>query len=185
LPSLPAGGREGNQGWLEQHWFKTMSQLTFSSIPGFFDLADSAIVGGQPLTDDAISKISHNAKFAAVRTETFYLGFFQNGDVLPTPVSPVDGYVYSRAESLYFLILASTRQPAPGFVSGQKIFPTLASADVGSGNLVAAPYQLFFQGSTAPSPGQITIQMYFSASGAASQGLVAAYCLASRSSTAG
>ena len=31
-----------------------MSQLTMASIPGFFDIADSAIAGGQPLTDDSI-----------------------------------------------------------------------------------------------------------------------------------
>ncbi len=155
-----------------------MSQLTFASIPGFFDIADSAIAGGQPLTDDSVAKISHNAKFAAVRVEPIYMGFYTSGNIVPTPVSPVDGYAYSRTECLYFLILASTRQPTAGFVPGQKLFPTLASQDVGSGTLVASPYQLFIDAAT----GTLTVQMYFSSSGAANQGTVAAYCLAVRSS---
>jgi len=61
-----------------------MSQLTLSSIPGFFDISDSALAGGQPLTDDTMLKISHNAKFAAVRTELLFMGFFQPGDAVPT-----------------------------------------------------------------------------------------------------
>ena len=65
-----------------------MSQLSFASIPGFFDLADVAIAAGQPLTDDSISKISHNAKFGVVRAEQFYMGFYRNGDVVPTAAPP-------------------------------------------------------------------------------------------------
>ena len=52
-----------------------MSQMLMSSIPGFFDLADSTIAGGRPLTDYALAKISHNAKFGAVRCEIIYMGF--------------------------------------------------------------------------------------------------------------
>ena len=85
-----------------------MSQLTFASIPGFFDLADSAIAAGQPLTDDSISKISHNAKFGVVRAEQFYMGFYANGNTVAAPVSPVDGYAYSYAECLFFLIHSSS-----------------------------------------------------------------------------
>src|SRR5207253_708009 len=119
-----------------------MSQLTFNSIPGFFDISDSVLAGGQPLTDDTMLKISHNAKFAAVRTELLFMGFFQPGDAVPTPVSPVDGYAYSRAECLFLPILASSRSPAAGFVSGQKNFPVLASNDAGQGSLIVVPYQL-------------------------------------------
>ena len=49
-----------------------MSQLTLGSIPGFFDLADSAIAAGQPLTDDSMLKISHNAKFGTVRSKLIF-----------------------------------------------------------------------------------------------------------------
>lgn len=155
-----------------------MSQLTFSSIPGFFDLADSVIVGGQPLTDDSILKISHNAKFAAVRVEIFYMGFFTGGNTVPTPTSPVDGYVYSRAECAYFPIFASSRQPAAGFVPGQATFPALAASDLGTGNLVSVPYQLDINDTT----GQLTCQVYFSGNSAQAQGTVKVFCLGARSS---
>ena len=155
-----------------------MSQLTLSSIPGFFDIADSALAGNQPLTDDTLLKMSHNAKFAAVRSETFFMGFFQPGDTVPAPVSPVDGYVYGRAECLYIPILASSRSPAAGFVAGQKNFPVLASSESGQGSLTIVPYQLDINDST----GVVTSQIYWSGSGAENQGSVKVYCIALRSS---
>ncbi len=159
-----------------------MAQLTFASIPGFFDLADSAIVGGQPLTDDAIGKISHNAKFGAVRCELFYMGFFRNGDIIPVPTSPVDGYVYQRSELLFFLIHASTLSPGAGFVPGQALFPGLANP-AGQGTIVATPYVMFYVPSTGPPPqGLVTLQNFYSISGAVNEGTVAVYGIGQRSS---
>jgi len=155
-----------------------MSQLTFNSIPGFFDIADSALAGGQPLTDDSLLKNSHNAKFAAVRTELLFMGFFQPGDTVPTPVSPVDGYAYARPECLFLPILASSRSPSAGFVSGQKSFPALANNDAGQGSLIVVPYQLDINDAT----GMVTCQTYWSSSGAENQVLLKVYCVAIRSS---
>ncbi len=155
-----------------------MSQLTFSAVPGFFDISDSVLAGGQPLTDDAILKISHNAKFAAVRTEILFMGFYQPGDTVPAPLSPVDGYQYSRSECMFLPILVSSRSPAAGFISGQKAFPALANADAGQGTLTIVPYQLDINDAT----GQLTCQTYWSISGAENQGLVKVYVVATRSS---
>lgn len=155
-----------------------MSQLTFAAIPGFFDLADSALAGGQPLTDDSLIKINQNAKFAAVRTELLFMGFFQPGDTVPTPVSPVDGYIYSRNECLFLPILVSSRSPAAGFVSGQEAFPALSSVDAGTGNLIVVPYQLDIDDST----GVLTCKTYWSGSGAEDEGTVKIYCAGIRSS---
>lgn len=155
-----------------------MSQLNISAIPGFFDIADSALAGGQPLTDDSILKISHNAKFAAVRAEAFFMGFFAPGNMVPTPVSPADGYAYSRSECLFLPTLASSRQPGAGFVPGQAAFPSLAPSDLGTGSLVASPYALDVNDST----GVLTCQVYFSGNAAQNQGTVKVYCLAQRSS---
>jgi hypothetical protein len=155
-----------------------MSQLTFSTIPGFFDIADSVLAGGQPLTDDAMLKLSHNAKFAAVRTEIVFMGYFQPGDTVPAPVSPVDTYSYSRAECMYLPILVSTRSPAAGFTSGQMSFPPLASTDPGQGSLIVVPYHLDVNNAT----GVVTCQTYWSTSGPENQGLVKVYCIAIRSS---
>jgi hypothetical protein len=96
----------------------------------------------------------------------------------------VDGYAYSRAECLFFLIHASTLSPAAGFVPGQLLFPTLA-ANAGTGALLATPYQVYFQGSSGTTPGQVTISNYYSTSGAVNEGTVAVYCLAQRSSVGG
>jgi len=155
-----------------------MSQLTLSSIPGFFDLGDAAIAAGQPLTDDSISKISHNAKFGAVRCELIYMGFFAPGNTVGAPASPVDGYAYSRSEGMYIPILASSRSPAAGFTPGQAAFPTLATSDPGTGSLIICPYQLDINDTT----GVLTCQTYWSTSGAENQGTVKVYAICQRSS---
>jgi hypothetical protein len=155
-----------------------MSQLTMASIPGFFDIQDTAIAGGQPLTDDSIQKISHNAKFGAVRCELIYMGFFQAGNTVGTPTSPVDGYTYSRSEVMYIPILASSRSPAAGFTPGQSAFPSLATSDAGTGSLIICPYQLDINDST----GVVTCQTYWSTSGAENQGTVKVYAMCQRSS---
>ena len=109
-----------------------MSQLTLSSIPGFFDLADSAIAAGQPLTDDSMLKISHNAKFGAVRSKLIYMGFYANGNTVPTPIDPDDGYAYSRAECQFVWMIYSNRSPATGFVPGQAAPPGQANSQPGT-----------------------------------------------------
>ncbi len=109
-----------------------MSQMTMSTQPGFFDLADSTIAGGQPLTDDSISKISHNAKFGAVRCEIIYMGFYANGNTVSAPLSPVDGYQYSYPECTFVIAGHCTRAPAPGFVPGQATFPAIANTNAGN-----------------------------------------------------
>jgi hypothetical protein len=155
-----------------------MSQLTMAAIPGFFDLADSALAGGQPLTDDSMLKLSHNAKFAAVRSELIYMGFYTSGNTVPTPTSPVDGYAYQRSECAFIPIFASSRQPAAGFVPGQATFPILANNDLGTGALLVVPYELDIDDST----GLVTCQVYFGGNAAQNQGTVKVYCIAIRSS---
>jgi hypothetical protein len=112
-----------------------MSDLVFSTPPAFSDLADSDIVANKALTDDAIQKISNNAKFSAVRPERIYLGHYKHGDTVPFPVSPVDGYAYSSGEVLFDFELYSTRAPGVGFISGVSTSPPIASTQ--SGNLLS------------------------------------------------
>jgi hypothetical protein len=105
-----------------------MAQMTLSSQPDFFDLADSAFAVDQPVTDDLLVKLNHNAKFGAVRCEYIYMGYYKHGDTVPAPVSPVDGYAYSRGELLFDFRLVSTRAAGSGFVSGQATPPPIASS---------------------------------------------------------
>jgi len=112
-----------------------MSQLTFSEQPGIVDLADATFDQDNPVTDVGLKQINHNAKFGAVRPEPIYMGWYKNGDVIPTPLSPVDGYAYSRAECNFDIIGFATRAPAPGFVPGQAARPAQANANGGAGSL--------------------------------------------------
>jgi hypothetical protein len=153
-----------------------MSQLTFSTQPGFVDLQDSTFNQGQPVTDVALKQLNQNAKAAAVRSEEFDMGFYGPGDTVPTPTSPVDGYAYARAECIFSLELRSSRQPAAGYTPGQATLPVLANNDLGSGNLVCVPYILKID----PGSGVLTCQVYFSSSGAANQGTVKVTCKAQR-----
>lgn len=155
-----------------------MSQLTFSAIPGFFDLADSAIAGNQPLTDDSLQKISHNAKFAAVRCEIIFMGYFTNGDTAPVPSSPVDGYTYSRSETQMIGCIFSSRAPAAGFIAGQATPPPLENNSAGQGNLIACPYTFDINDST----GAVLYQTYWSGNGAIGEGTIKVYAVCQRSS---
>jgi hypothetical protein len=108
-----------------------VSQLTLASIPGFFDLADAALAAGQPVTDDSLLKISHNAKFGAVRNKLIFMGFYWNGCVVPTPVDPDDGYAYSRSECQFVWTPFSNRAPMAGSVPGQQLPPGQSSTQPG------------------------------------------------------
>lgn len=155
-----------------------MSQLTMSTIPGFFDLADSAIAGGQPLTDDSILKISHNAKFGAVRTEMIFMGFYTSGNTVPTPTSPVDGYAYARGECQFIGLPYSSRKPAGGFTPGQATPPGIASSADGSGNVIDMPYEFDINDST----GVLTWETQWTGNGIQAGGTIKVYCAATRAS---
>jgi len=103
-----------------------MSQLIMTSLPGFVDIDHGLLDAHEIITDDKIVKIAQNAKFAAIRLEVIFMGFYQNGDTVPTPVSPVDGYKYGRDEVLYDICFYATRAPGVGFVSGQAEAPAIA-----------------------------------------------------------
>jgi hypothetical protein len=112
-----------------------MSQLTLDVIPGFVDLPDSAIVADQPLTDYSLVKISNNAKFAALRPETFY-GWYRDGELVKLPVSPADGYAYTRVELEYEVAAWCSRSPAGGTgTNGATTKPGRAYTNDGAGAL--------------------------------------------------
>jgi len=112
-----------------------MSQLTWATVPGAVDIPDSNLAADQPLTDYSLTKISNNAKFAAVRPETFY-GWYKNGETVLLPLSPVDGYHYSRAELEYEVAAWCSRSPAGGAAtSGATTKPARANSNDASGTL--------------------------------------------------
>lgn len=112
---------------------------TVQQLNGFCDLPDTLLSGNQPFSQAVAQRVLHNAKFGTVRCEEFVMGFYQSGNPIPTPISPVDGYVYSLAECIFRSEVYSSRQPASGFVPGQLTIPALANSDIGTGNLLMVP----------------------------------------------
>jgi hypothetical protein len=103
--------------------------LTLTTQPGFTEISDSVFAAGNAASDTNLKAINDAAKFAAVRNEQFY-GYYANGETVILPVSPADGYAYSRAELRYSWSIyysgaptgpcAGTQTPPPkGLSSGQ------------------------------------------------------------------
>src|ERR1035437_6247087 len=91
--------------------------LTLKTIPGYTDLSDSVLAAGQPARGLHLEAISANAAFGMVRTEVFQ-GLYFDGDTVPLPVSPIDGYVYTREELVYFYNIAVSTNKATGWIQG-------------------------------------------------------------------
>jgi hypothetical protein len=144
----------------------------------FTDLADSSLVGGSTLTQADMYAINENAKYGMIRKESFTLGFYAAGNVVPAPVSPVDGYQYAYNECIFVPIFVSSRQPASGFVPGQATFPTLANSDIGTGALLIVPYTFYIDRAT----GLVFMESYFNGNGAQAQGTAEVICHAQRDS---
>ena len=102
--------------------------LTLSSQPGFTQIPNSSFQTGSPVSASVMLALNAAAQFAAVRGEQFY-GYYRNGETVSLPVSPADGYQYSRAELLYVpswyctasapsALNGTTTAPTPGATSG-------------------------------------------------------------------
>jgi hypothetical protein len=89
--------------------------LTLDIIPGYTDLSNTALVANNPAFGIHVEAISANAAFGKVRTEFFHALYF-HGDTVPLPVSPIDGYTYSRAECLYFYNIAVSTNKDSGWI---------------------------------------------------------------------
>ncbi len=157
-----------------------MSQMTFISTAGITDIVDSQVLAATDVvTDDSLCKIAQNAQAAIVRIETIPMGFYKHGDTVGTPVSPVDGYPYSRNEIQYLFTWFSTRAPAQGFVSGQGTRPVIA---------VGQPTSFYWKTADIDdSTGNVSLQVSYFAQGVAAEtishdGIIKAVCVCQRAS---
>jgi len=89
--------------------------LVLSTIRGYTDLSNSALLAASPAHAMHVAAISSNAVFGKVRTEIFQ-GFYVHGDTVPLPVSPIDKYVYSRSECMYFYNIAISTNKDSGWI---------------------------------------------------------------------
>jgi hypothetical protein len=138
-----------------------MAQLTFAEIPGFVDLPDANLAADQPVTDYDLTKINNNAKFAAVRPETFY-GWYKNGETVLLPSSAVDGYNYSRPELEYDLAAFCTRSPS-GSTNGALTRPSREDINDGPGSLFLLDY--WVEEKNDSSPGLVHMETHYWSNG--------------------
>lgn len=74
--------------------------ITFAQIHGFSDLSDTIFEADNPAFGDMVQAIAENSEFAYTHLEIFQ-GMYVNGDTVPLPLSPIDGYQYSIDECLF------------------------------------------------------------------------------------
>lgn len=128
-----------------------MAQLTWGTVPGAVDLPDANLAADEPVTDYTLQKISNNAKFAAVRPETFY-GWYKNGETVLIPTSVVDGYVYTQQELEYEVAAWCSRSPV-GATNGALTKPARASGNSGPGSLFLVDF--WVEEKNEPNPGLV------------------------------
>lgn len=90
-----------------------MAEITFPYAPGFADVPDSALAAEQYAQGVLLGRIAENAAMGMVRPEVFVTEQ-KHGDTVALPVSPVDGYQYSRDELVYMWGITSTANPSTG-----------------------------------------------------------------------
>lgn len=77
-----------------------MATFTLNSIPGFADQSDAICAADDPALGLILGRISSNAAFGMARLEVFQAWYY-DGQTVALPVSPIDGYSYSRDELTY------------------------------------------------------------------------------------
>jgi hypothetical protein len=107
-----------------------VSSVSLSAQPGFSDIPDSTWDGGSALSSAGLKALNADAKFATVRNEQFW-GYYKHGETVATPVSPADGYVYSRVELLYMWSVYWTGSPPASPVNGTQVPPTRGATGAG------------------------------------------------------
>lgn len=148
-------------------------RLTLAAQPSFTDLSDGLLQPNLPVTDTVIQAMVANAKLAAVRCESIYMGYYENGNTVGVPTSPADGYTYLQSEVLYIASLRSTRAAAPGFIPGQAAPPLLAAGQAGS--------PIVFASDVDDSTGLVTSAVFYD-KGGSNDGLMKVYALCQRQS---
>ena len=98
-------------------YFVISGGLILNTQPGFSDQPDAGLAAGKVSLGVQFAKISNNAAFGMARIE-FFQGVYKNGDTVELPVSPVDGYAYTREECTYIWSVYSSANPSTGWITG-------------------------------------------------------------------
>jgi hypothetical protein len=113
--------------------------LTLSAQPGFTEIAEASFNAGATLSATVMKALNADAKFAAVRNEQFW-GYYCHGETVQLPVSPADGYEYSREELVYTWSIYWTGS-ATAACNGTQTPPTLGST-TGGGTILQQGFNI-------------------------------------------
>jgi hypothetical protein len=109
------------------------------------------------------------------------MGYYGDGDTIPTPTSPVDGYAYSRAECMFSWKIYSNRARQQPYTPGQQ-YPPPQSNSQPQNNLYNFPGGWDINDLT----GVVSLRTsYYSGGGAevvTNDGIIKVHCYAQRSS---
>jgi hypothetical protein len=78
-----------------------MTVTDASVADGFADIPINVFIPGQPLPEGIAAQIAANVREGSRAVEFFGPVNHVNGDTIPLPTSPIDGYEYSRTELAY------------------------------------------------------------------------------------
>lgn len=114
--------------------------ISLSTPPGFSAVDETKLVAGAIAHSIVLDQISQNGEFGMVRPEFFYT-IQTNGDTVPLPVSPVDGYNYVADECYYMWTPLTTFDASTGWVSQSGIlFYCQWSVDQDTGAVTCQEY---------------------------------------------
>lgn len=120
-------GAQSNDGVLQVFTIATRRRgtLTIAATPVFSDVADASIAVDKAWTDTIAQQLNTNSKATVVSREAIYMNEYIDSDTVPRPVSPIDGHVYTYAETKFMF---SWRWTSGGATFAQ---PALADGQLG------------------------------------------------------
>lgn len=91
--------------------------LTLTHQPGYSDVDPTVFDAGSTALGMHVARLSDNAALGVCRMEIFE-GFYENGQTVALPTSPIDGYAYSRSELIYIWNVHYTFNDSKGWATG-------------------------------------------------------------------
>ena len=130
--------------------------LAITEPPALLEIPFSLIGGDKPLKQELIQTLAKNSKFAAIKAEVIFMGEFTNGQQVPQPVSPEDGYLYPYAEvkfisSWRWTAAPNAFGPPPTGTAGGWSQMNEMTASVSANGLVACNVTFYNHGLVDPS----------------------------------
>lgn len=132
---------------------RARGSLSMPVPPSLSQLPFARFATDKALQQTDIQTLAKNSKFAAVKAEVIYMGEFVNGNIVPQPISPEDGYVYSYAEVKFISSWKWTTNPAN--------FNPPPMATASGGNADGGWSQLNELQSSVSSSGLVNCQVFF------------------------